>query len=178
MGIAPKASPAMDMGTLIHSAVQEGKTPSEGLTAPEKRIVGTILDRFQEEMAENGLNREDIEWEHMGKAIILGIPTVGFWDGLCGDKIIEIKTGSALWTQQKADTHGQLALYALQYMEEKGLFVPDILLFSASTKTGKCKTFKVLHDDARLDAMKRRLDYFWKSIAPYHELRVKATIEL
>lgn len=171
-GISEKGTPAMDKGAKIHGILQDGKLPKKGLDKGEVRVYGAMLKAFDAELKLLG-GRKATKWEHMATQPIDGIPTIGFWDGLAPRGIIEIKTGSALWTQDRADNHGQLAFYALQHGGN-----PDFWLFSASTSNGKCKMFHVKHTAVQLDAMRERIDAAWKAMAKYHDLRTKTLAEL
>jgi hypothetical protein len=174
-GIAEKPSPSMKLGSLIHKYIQTEQFPSEELTVGEIRIFASMLVGLNKMLELNGMEKKDIAWEYKATETIDGIPTLGFWDGYCEKKnlIIEIKTGKANWGQKRANEHGQLAFYALQNGKE-----PNFILFSASTSSGKCKSFHVKHSKEELEAMRLMINQTWKDMAPYHETRIKTILEV
>ena len=63
--------------------------------------------------------------EHPFKVVFNGIPMVGYADAFCDKSfkyIDEVKTGKKVWTQKRADEHGQITMYVLMnYITNKVL---------------------------------------------------------
>jgi len=65
---------------------------------------------------------------------IEGVKVLGFLDQMKDNSIIEYKTGKEPWTQERVDTHGQLALYTLLYFEEFQEMPKKVMLIWNETK--------------------------------------------
>jgi len=168
VGIPEKETQSMRKGKEIHNILQSGMLNVENLDKSEIRIYGTILKTFEDELVKLNNGRSRIEWEYKSTSSIDSIPTIGFWDGFMPCGILEIKTGTNLWTKEKAEEHGQLAFYALQHGGN-----PDIWLFSANVTNGRCKMFHVKHTNEQLEDMKKRIKKAWEIISSYHESRIE-----
>ncbi len=67
--------------------------------------------------------------EYPFKGVFSKYPLVGFADSLCGEtfgKLAEYKTGKKPWDQKRADSHGQLDMYALMNYMMNGVRPQDL----------------------------------------------------
>lgn len=172
LGVKRPSSPAMERGKDIHDFLQTKRRTGweEKYTSRDVRIHETILQEFESKVAY--LGGVSMETEKEALVDVRGVPTKGFWDGYksLSNTIIEIKTGADLWTEERAKEHGQLTFYAAQAKAMK-FDNPNFILFSASTKNGKCATHVFKIPDAQVTAMEERIERNFKSFGKYAELR-------
>ena|SRR3990167_3422909 len=64
--------------------------------------------------------------------------------------IYENKTSKSFWTQEKADTHGQLTLYSFIYREKYGV-IPSLVLFSINVGNGKVKMIETKRSEFQIN---------------------------
>lgn len=163
LGLKEPPTDPMIRGSHIHEYVLQGKKPTY---PPAEEIIHELIkDGFEKSTAE--LRRKDweIEWEFEMRTSWNGIPLIGYFDGLSEHAIIELKTGSATWSKNKALGHGQLAFYQL-------MLPLEVLLVSASTKTGKVVSHTVPVDKDRLEAIQGRIERAWEEMGELKELRL------
>ncbi len=68
------------------------------------------------------------EFEHRLEAVFDGIPLVGYIDSYAPHTaLLEYKTGKPKWTQQRADSHGQIDMYLLMIYIKYAVKPEDIL---------------------------------------------------
>lgn len=148
-GIAEKPTFQMQRGIDIHNYLFTGKTPV-GYTPDEIRTHDKIRKNF--------LELEEGPWEHEKKVLtsIGEVPTIGYWDGYRVKTILEVKTGSRLWTEERAKAHGQLYFYATQGLS-LGMEIEEAHLFSASTANGSCVRHIVTFDLPEIIKMDERI---------------------
>lgn len=172
VGIKDPPTPAMQRGTDLHEML--GTTDSQMMkdvmaeqakrySPDEIRCHEKILSTFQSTLL---VELPGIRFEKPVTCIVEDVPTVGYWDGFdeSGNRderhtIIEIKTGSILWTEERASQHGQLAFYASQWLEmyTDKIRLPLFVLFSASTKNGRCVTHNIEIDREQIAQMRYRI---------------------
>jgi cellulose synthase/poly-beta-1,6-N-acetylglucosamine synthase-like glycosyltransferase len=122
-------SNAMRIGTSIHEAIA-GKGDVPGVD-----LIKIMLPTYKEH-------------EHYIKRTIEGITLLGYIDLYSETpkniKIGEIKTGKAVWTQNKANNHGQLVFYNLLASGTKPIRTELYWIRTDGQNiTGDIKTFKV-----------------------------------
>lgn len=115
-----------------------------------------------------------------------GYYLLGYIDGAREDLslIHEYKTGKGMWTQAKAEKHGQLKLYSAGIMLHKGV-APECRLIWFETEgqgddiqlTGQKIEFEVRYDDFELFRFLDQCDEVAKEISEYYQLWVAGQVE-
>ena len=154
LGIKEPPTREMLLGSIIHAGF-EGKDWKKELidnnfTPDYERTVAEIMKfpipkMTQQEvwLGEKGREYEETDCSLAARA-----------DGINDDDnvIIEIKTGKNFWTQERADEHGQLTLYAFLKWKETGK-IPGLLLVSCNVNNGKVKVFYTKRTEEQIKEM-------------------------
>lgn len=122
LGLKEPPTPPMERGSAIHAYLfaseEERATMKAGwdkkYSPPEIRAHDKMAAHF-DGLIPKGVFTHEVKCE----TEIVGVPTLGYWDGECANPkdpiIMEVKTGR-LWTEKEAQEHGQIALYSAQWI--------------------------------------------------------------
>jgi len=100
-----------------------------------------------------------------------GVPFTGVWDGLADKTILELKTGKALWTEDRVTTHGQLYCYAAQHLISEGV-IPEVILITANTQNGSVKTFNLTPSESDVADAIKIIKNVWSDMGPLIHKRI------
>lgn len=179
LGFANEPSFQMKRGTFIHNMLftKDRTGEKEAYTVGEIRIHDKILNEGSKLITEAYYS--DIgtagHWDHEEKreAHYGDIPIKGYLDGNRYGEVLEVKTGSQLWTQERADNHGQIFFYDILKNLTDGIVDANYLL-TCSTTNGKCKMLIVYPDKKKCEDILRRIEiaYLWMMKEDFWDKRV------
>jgi len=132
---------------------------------------------YKEELIKNGFTADKIRicdkiYKEVPRAnsgeisLFVELPEFNIYagiDGDCGDRLREVKTGKAFWTQERADENEQITHYALSWYLKNNEIKPFELV-SISSLNGKFKIFETHRTKEQLDAWLEKLYQFKKDL--------------
>jgi len=169
LGLREPPTFAMIQGTDIHSLVLGG---GEEALRTDKYLPKEVRCHQEIKKAIEGiLEPYKMKYEHKAKIDVLGIPTLGYWDGYAKNMILELKTTSARFDSYLVSYLNQLAWYNAQHFSLTGVY-PKNLLIIASTSNGKVEVEEISLDESRVLSVFERAEDFWEKIKPYRTKRL------
>ncbi len=152
LGIKEPATREMELGNIIHLALEGADWKTEfkkhNFTSDYERTIEEILKyqfpaipEKEKWLGDYGKIYSQIECGLAAR--VDGIDTKNHI-------IYENKTSKSFWTQEKADTHGQLTLYSFIYREKYGV-IPSLILFSINVGNGKIKMIETKRSEYQIN---------------------------
>lgn len=134
----------MILGSIYHSAFEDHRGAWEidlvnaGFTSDKHRMIVDALLHLKK-FPEPKLKEDKAKFLVTYSPVNLLIKLDGYTPP---NKITEYKTGASNWTEERANTDGQIKFYSFVHYLKYGK-VPTVTLHSFSTKTGRIVTFKI-----------------------------------
>lgn len=147
LGIRTPPNEPMMLGTIIHNTIQntgfnwKRELSEKGFTSEKQRIVEKIALNTELPVYQ--------EWEKKLEVKIDDWSLLGYLDGFSEKKILEIKTGSSFWSQQRADESLQISVYSYLFRSIYG-FIPEVELLTVNTRNGKFRSIETKRTDKQI----------------------------
>jgi len=158
LGVCDPPNKYMIRGTDIHGIIQGSTAPLQGSYSEDE---GKVHSRILEES--RALLGAGWEYERKAEVEISGISTKGYWDAVRDRVMCEIKSSTKLWTQRKAEDHGQIWFYAAQ-AEALGTPFEACLLLSCSTTTGVCIVYELNPTEEQKQSIVNRIQKMYNTL--------------
>lgn len=139
-GYEEPANEKMQLGTILHGAIQD---PTYPLVEKLKEMDYNKKEIYRLKRAVEKIEVPERN-EVMLTAELDGNKLIGFADGMDGKTLVEFKTtdNPKAWSQRRVDNNEQLSLYALMYYLNNHSYFHGIKLWRIDTVKGTAKKFE------------------------------------